>query len=80
MTVADESTILANNIAKGIWYRRKDGAMYGASLAVDHYVAGAAKVRAVALDPNTLEETGAARIVPLESFYCFYCRRDRLEG
>lgn len=69
---------LSQNLAKGIWYRRLNGSMFGASLVRDDAAAGAAKVRVVRLDPSTLEEMAETKIVPLENFFCFYCRRERL--
>ena len=63
---------LADNIKRGIWYRRKDGGMYGAELAAFD------QVRFVALHPNTLEEIGKPKFLPVEHFYCFFCRREQL--
>lgn len=76
--MAVHTSPLSQSLAKGIWYRRLNGSMFGASLVRDDGVAGAAKVRVVRLHPNTLEEMGETKIVPLENFFCFYCRKDQL--
>jgi hypothetical protein len=59
-------------IAKGIWYRRRDGGMYAATLRDDE------RVRFIALHPNTLEEVGRPKFLSVEDFYSRYCRRDQL--
>jgi hypothetical protein len=64
---------LAENISKGIWYRRLTGVPHGAELLSD-----GATVRFWVLDPNTLEEGGKNGRLLVESFYCFYCRSEQL--